>query len=60
MPSMKKLLEPIDQLSGNLTESLDESDVQTTFDLIRNNDMSFEEFMIWVYDIRRDAMDEVE
>ena len=47
-------------LNTSVTEDLDESDAQTTFDLVRNNDMTYDEFLDWVYDIRAAAKREVE
>ena len=56
MADMRKLIESIDSIN----EDLDEAGVQETYALMIRGDMSYEQFLEWVYDIRQAAKREVE
>lgn len=64
LPTMRSLIESITAFDGAedlvVSESLDESDVRVTYNSIRNQEITCEDFIDWVYEIRAAAKREVE
>ena len=64
LANMRKLIESITAFDGTsdpvVSESLDESDVRVTYNSIRNQEITCEDFIDWVYEIRTAAKREVE
>lgn len=59
MTTMRKLIESMDSI-GNITESLNIQETRAVYEKIRNDAMSADDFIDWVYDIRAAAKREVE